>query len=761
MNKKYISIALLSLLVVSCQNKINISENSVGSDDNSSQNNEQLSSSIYSTLESIRDLESYQLDYVAGGVNATDVVTPDYLYYQPQGTGLIKMENIDNSIKSNNLLYYFGLQDGEVNIKGLAVDNSSQSVYSEIAQLDPMQFFNFNSNYKVEESDFKPSNVAGSLYTDNNIVISIMASLLNQSSLQQQGYFEGVLFSKPSEDSLEFQMMTLDSADGQALVPSENGKGVFSNIGEASIPEVDAYLSENLGKFGSSLPSSASNILKKDNLHYKTTLKELTGNTTSTISTTTIDYTPDQVLEQLTNSSGVTSKVYYKRTENNLISEPTLNAKNEIKDLLIQKTPWSALGLPKDVFSDSLFRKISDTTYRFFGADLSSLLYAFFQADVSSYTWDYVDVILSKSGQLDSIEGYTVEQEVADPSNSGETTTQKYKFEVTDFKEPDPIPDVTTLKPIAEVTNTLGVALNKLKDTSRNIKISSTDDQIGPLHAYINYYYTQNLILEEKKNSEYHGNTYNKNDFEYTGYYKTDKGISNFKINKIDDRLIPLNSPDSKDSITNHWLNTVFDISSDVFELDKSDSSNKTFILRPEVDTLSGSFDFFSHSEITFDKSTLKFKIDDQNNLKEIDFTFVAPVARKETMTFEYGDSITIPDYPMQKIKETTDWTNYSSWSNETDVYNKLVSIFGKEFADNLPYVFDEDLSGNFLSLVEGENSLLIYNSKENQYYFSKLKAKLKDNGYSSTDDISFNKNGIVIEFTSSTKDGFTITKNS
>ncbi|HBN00410.1 MAG TPA: hypothetical protein DD384_04180, partial [Firmicutes bacterium] len=157
-------------------------------------------------------------------------------------------------------------------------------------------------------------------------------------------------------------------------------------------------------------------------------------------------------------------------------------------------------------------------------------------------------------------------------STSGDSTTYyQLIFSIGGFKIADTIADKTPLTPIQGIDNELKTAFDTFKNKSNNVKIHFIDDILGndEYQAYTDYYFTNNVILRDKKYAVSSSNP-NADDHEYSGYYETGDGVSGFYINKTKDTIVPTSTADENDSISNHWLDKTFALSTDIFEKDTS-----------------------------------------------------------------------------------------------------------------------------------------------------------------------------------------------
>ncbi len=750
MKKSYLLLALLAALpLLSCGGE---EEQST-----SQEVEETTAKKILTALNEIKTKKNYQIDYTVDDVAQRDILTENYLYYQSQKTGAAKLENVDKSVyKDDKILYSFEVSDeGEVEVIR-PIQDSRGVPYFNPYQLDYFQLLG-EEGYVFNDSDFSSFGDNGALYSTNESLTYIVAYSLGRGSAYSSGSYSGVDFLFEG-DGLHVCLLNTD--DNGELEELDDTRGVISNIGTAKDDTVEAFFAPSYS-LGEELSADASEMLLSASLHSETRISAYDGKNSTLSNTIVVDYDEDN-LKAVVSSSSYKQEATYSRGQDGNAVKKYLNGRNEIAE-----DPWTNESFDtyvkksKDFFKRNEFRKIKEGTYRYFGLDAGALLFPYCQIDLSGYTFSTIDATLDANGKVSSIKATT--DYIA--STSGDSITYyQLIFSIGGFKIADTIADKTPLTPIQGIDNELKTAFDTFKNKSNNVKIHFIDDILGndEYQAYTDYYFTNNVILRDKKYAVSSSNP-NADDHEYSGYYETGDGVSGFYINKTKDTIVPTSTADENDSISNHWLDKTFALSTDIFEKDTSDESGKTYKIRDGVDDISKQLTFLNDKEMAeLDPSTFTMKLDNSGRISEIRYTFVSLATRKATLTFEYSSDLEIPAYVTEKLASVKKWVVIENWQEESEnIYEQLTELFGKEFADFLPYYFDEDLAGNWRCIRQA-SSIVLYNTYKTEYYFNLYyKGELLKKGFVQvSDNVLENETYKVrIEFGKDTSEGMTLSK--
>ncbi len=755
MKKAYLLLALAALPLVSC-----------GGEESSStpvnqEAKETTAENVLATLNEIKEKKNYQIDYAIDKVAQRDILTPNYLYYQSQKIGAVKLENIDKSIyQDDKILYSFEVSDkGEVEVVRPVVDSRGVPYFNPY-QLDYFQLLG-EKGFTFTTSDFASFGDSGALYSSNDSLIYILAYSLGRGSSYSSGSYSGVDFLF-EEDGLH--VCLLKTNDDGSLKEIDGTRGVISNIGTAKDETVESFFAPSYS-LGEELSEAASEPLLSSSLHSETRMSTYTYGEKSTTLTNTIivDYNEDNLRAIITSpSSSTKQEITYTRGKNGNAVDKYLDGRNEVAE-----SPWTSESFDtyvkksKNVFKRDQFRKIKDNTYRYFGLDANTLLYPYCQIDLSSYSFSIVDITVDANNKVSKIEATT--DWVSSASSSGDETYTQTIFEIDNFKAADSLPNKTPLTPITNIASELKTAFDTFKNKNVNVKIRFEDDFTSgsTYQAYRDYYFTGNLIVKDIKQAVTSSNP-NDDDHEYSGYYNTGNGVSGFYINKTKDTITPTSNADISDSIANHWIDKTFTLSPDIFEKDTSDEKGKTYKIRDGIDDISNQLSFLRDKErAKADPSTFTMKLDDNGRISEIHYNFVALATRKATLTFSYSNNLEIPSYVTEKLKTVKNWVIVENWKQESQgIYDQLVELFGQDFADLLPYYFTEDTATNWRFTRE-VSSITIYNTYSTEYYFRTFKDKLLEKGFVKISEKVFENETykVRIEFGNNTSEGMTLSK--
>mgnify|MGYP007025034301 CR=1 FL=1 len=751
MKKTYLLLTILATLpLVSCG----------GEDSSSTPTNQEIkettAENVLATLNEIKAKKNYQIDYAIDKVAQRDILTENYLYYQSQKIGAAKLENVDKSVyQDDKILYSFEVSDkGEVEVVRPIVDSRGVPYFNPY-QLDYFQLLG-EEGYVFSNSDFATFGDEGALYSSNDSLIYIVACSVGRGSAYTSGSYSGVDFLF-EEDGLHVCLLKTD--DNGALKEIDGTRGVISNIGTAKDDTIEAFFAPSYS-LGEELSEDASEMLLSSSLHSETRISTYDGTNRTLSNTIVVDYDENNLRATVSSSSAKQEATYSRGKDGNAVKK-YLDGRNKVaEDAWTSESFDTYVKKSKDFFKRKEFRKINDNTYRYFGLDANTLLFPYCQIDLSSYSFSTVDVTLGANGKVSSIEATT--DLIASSSDS--SSYYQMIFAIDGFKTADTIASKTPLTPIQGIDSELKTAFDTFKNKNNNVKIHFIDDMLGgdKYQQYTDYYFTSSVILRDMKYAVTTSNP-NTDDHEYSGYYETGNGVSGFYINKKNDTIAPTSTADKNDSIANHWLDKTFTLSTDVFEKDTSDETGKTYKIRDGVDDISNQLAFLSNKETSnLDPSTFVMKLDASGRISEIHYTFVSMATRNATLTFEYSSNLEIPTYVTEKLASVKKWVVAENWEQENEgIYDQLVELFGKEFADLLPYYFTEDTVTNW-RFVREASSIILYNTYRTEYYFNLYyKGELLKKGFDKVSENVFeNKTYKVrIEFGKDTSVGMTLSK--
>ena len=755
MKKNLILFATIIFSLVSCNNH----NYSSGSSSNSYLDDflPTTSENIIDTLNKASIKKNYQLTYTVSSNSYTDITTENYIYYTNSKAGLVRMENVDKELfNEDKILFNFEVDDqNQVEITRATVESGIP--YFSISQLDPLQLIN-SDNLVLKESDFSKSKLSdGYIYSNNKKLVYIMSYLVGIQSLSTNNVIFGVDFII-TENGLEFKFTTYDDNDNLIYY---DASGVIFNIGNAKEENLDNYFSSINYKFSDSLKDINVTNINKSSLYSKAVITYNNGSSSSVENIIECNYNPNYLEINNTTSSATYKNVLYKGSNGEVVEKYLDGTNNIYENVLSNQKFEEYLTTAQDVMNPSLFRKIADKKYRYYGLYLDEFLLAFVQSNTENYQINSIDLVLDDNNKVKEINAYSVIYE----SDNG---NQQYIISISDFQESKDIEPITTLKPISGVKEKLQPAFDKLKyqDTIENgLKLSMTDSMLAELNEKTEFYYTKDVIMTDKKYSKTTSNP-NDDDHEYSGFYQTQNGLASFYINKTNDTIVPTADIDSTDKIIKHWFDLIFNFSTDVFELDNTDQTNKTFKLREDVTYVKNQFAFlWGKNNNNIDSTTVKLILNEQGYLSQIKFSFSAFANREATIDLTYGSSsqpITIPSYVINKLKTVSSWTLINSWKKESNtIYQQFIEIFGKEFANDFPYYFTEDTSTNWKSLQLDNVTLKIYNIFNDMYFFQSFSKLLEAKGYIRTDDKNYinEKCRVKVFLGNNTQEGMIIKK--
>ena len=248
--------------------------------------------------------------------------------------------------------------------------------------------------------------------------------------------------------------------------------------------------------------------------------------------------------------------------------------------------------------------------------------------------------------------------------------------------------------------------------------------------------------------------------YSYSGYHVLDNGkVQSFSIDE-DNNVTTDKPPVEGDTLMNH---TGWGCSPAVFELS---SDGKSFSPISEATGFASFLTAGFFSDFALD-DTLVFNLGNDGRISSFSYTYnLSNLSRKEeTIEFEY-DNVEIDSSLKEKIDAITEAGVPTNWLEEPSSANEgatsklkdyLTEVYGEEVAKEIPYVFDENLSGEwyFQSKTLDDDykvtSFQIYsgyaygNETYWNTYISKLKEKLLADGYVSSTGIIYTKDTVKI----------------
>ena len=741
-------LSLLPLLLAGCNKKENSSTNTNSSSDeilssssvSSSSSFEQLETNFDNIKNSLIDAQRgrFELVYSLQGKELTDYYAADYVLFSSSKSGYILLDSYKE--EDGKIVYYFSVDnDGKVTIHDIYPTGSYSSPY-----LNSLAGFNLLANINathLSESDFTEKD--GCLRSTNAKLLSAFSDLLELSETYSSGYINSIDFYFNDENGLVFTLNQPSMTPSTYKVDATSRTGILNNIGDPYSKEVeDAKANFSISK--DELSNDSLSLLTAKSFEGNGKIYMNVEGDDSEIGTFSLKYN-DSSIEVVNTIDGVREAVHYAKGENNSVVQEGLSPENKKISQTISGYTWDMLAFGyTEITEAGAFRKKSEDTYHYYGYHAGqiggALTYLSYGSNASSIDFKLEDGIVNK---------VIIETSAIGQDTIGRNTI--YRLEMDVAKNPSSPWEV---QPISESNPTIKKAIDAITTQGVTYKATSRIDEqnksyaetiVTPDTILIKY-----MLIGEDTEVLY----------SYSGYHVLDNGkVQSFSIDE-DNNVTTDKPPVEGDTLMNH---TGWGCSPAVFELS---SDGKSFSPISEATGFASFLTAGFFSDFALD-DTLVFNLGNDGRISSFSYTYnLSNLSRKEeTIEFEY-DNVEIDSSLKEKIDAITEAGVPTNWLEEPSSANEgatsklkdyLTEVYGEEVAKEIPYVFDENLSGEwyFQSKTLDDDykvtSFQIYsgyaygNETYWNAYVSKLKEKLLADGYVSSTGIIYTKDTVKI----------------
>ena len=747
MRKSKISLIFLSLILSSCGNEVkpsldsssNSSEISSSSDDISSEiSSSQTSSS--SSKEEVLPLELNAANMIEslGKISASNnftiyqknifnkptneiYYTEKYIYYPYYSAGFLKLKSFDQEYtNSEELVYQFSIVNRELQLLSPLMSGdilTGQKPYTSLTSFNYMLDLDASS---LEENDFKLKD--GYLFTTNKSVIKALASMMGYAKEASEDYFYKAKMSFDKTNNIEFVLQAFNSK--YQIVDIEGTHGFFTNVGTSSNEIVDEYLKKNyeLDLLPLTIQEAAPLIFQNENdvisLDNESIVQIVNGDggivAKEEINRSMNQYEHTSI--DVSTSRKLTSLV--RNNEDGIPSYIGLNGNNELSEEKFSKyNTWEGTYPScSDFISKEIkaFRKISENTYRYYGYNHSSFFKSLCNFNGTSGI-KYIDIKLNND-QIDEV--IFTYQTFSDEYEDG--TTFYYDVTITSkvvqdrkIANPEPYKNKDDVK-------VLETAFKKF-DGTHKFQVSAQDDRTSS-NKFITTYDLDTLTKEK----DYYTGA-GEQSLVY-GWTKTsDNHYQRFVLNN--DNLKP--NGEEKTGDVSSLIG--FSLSPNLFtKTGENEYMFDSYVLKSVKDGM-----ILGTNSEDFLPSTFKLTVDPEKEVvisASYSYSDGLFSSGSETLTFKYDDEVSLKDGLKEKLASIPEWVEPKSWKEENEnIYKYLQKYFSTE-ADNVPYIYDEDIYDQWLvsdSILELE----IYSRSPtgNSSFLDTYRKKLIEEGFETT----------------------------
>lgn len=747
MRKSKICLVFLSLILSSCGTEMkssldsNSSEISSSSEDISSEiSSSETSSSSSSSKEEVLPLELTAANMIEllGKVSTSNnftiyqknifnkpineiYYTEKYIYYPSYSAGFLKLKSFDKEYtESEELVYRFSIVKKELQLLSPLMSGdvlTGQKPYTSLTSFNYMLDLDATS---LKENDFKLKD--GYLFTTNKSVIKAIASMMGYAKETSEDYFYKAKLSFDKTNNIEFVLQAFNSK--YQIVDVDETHGFFKDVTSTHNEIVEEYLANN---YEMNLPSltlseaaplifqNENDVISLDNESVVQIVngdggivaKEEINRSMRQYEHTSIDVSTSRRLTSLVqnNDDGIPS--YIGLNGNNELSEEKFSKYNTWEGTY----PSCSDFISKEI---KAFRKVSENTYRYYGYNHSSFFKSLCNFNGTSGI-KYIDIKLSND-QIDEV--VFTYQRFSDEYEDG--TTFYYDVTITSKVVADR--KITNPEPYKskEDVKILETAFNKF-DGTHKFQVSAQDDRTSS-NKFITTYDLDTLTKEK----DYYTGS-GEQSLIYGWTKTTDNHYQRFILNG--DNL--KSNGDEKTGDVSSLIG--FSLSPNLFtKTGENEYMFDSYVLKSVKDGM-----ILGTNSEDFLPSTFKLTVDpDKEVVVSATYSYSDGLfsSGSETLTFKYDDEVSLKDGLKEKLSSIPAWTEPKSWKEENEnIYKYLQKYFSTE-ADNVPYIYDEDIYDQWLvsdSILELE----IYSRSPtgNSSFLDEYRKKLIEEGFETT----------------------------
>lgn len=729
-----------------------VSSNSSSSSSNSSsssvpdiQTDEEKINAVIDALKSVSNSSSYTVNYeeddgtsLGTTLKLTDIYTPNYISIGYMNGGYLTLPSYDSSL-GDTMVYDFKYDTAGNVVLGKAVtyydNNDKLQTVSSCVSMDYMKLFTQNPTYAITPSMFKVANNV--ITSENDELLYVLSHEMGYSPETTDYIITSARFEIDDQGQLTFYLynqIDTDSTAEELLI-----KATFADLNNTKNQKLEDYV-KNYKLPESSLDTATYQKLIADTVSFDTTIRYRSESGFVDFGEVSVSSYYD---EENTKNNKMAYHIYDSVNHEEYSYILTVGENNQAIDHYIDGTNNPATQVfnkngyywGNGIFSiqeevDNNFLSSDDKSYQYFGINIDRLYESITAlsvlTDLNIKSVDSLQLVKGDNGTI-TLEGeitafyYNADGEPVDLSvNTISTLNENKTITIpTSYEENS---DSETLK----------TAFASIKNQESYIATAyaTKADGTAATSLPVNTYYL-------KKDEYFIMNTTDRDNYVNT--------ITGYKV--IGDELIPFTVDkqgevtQSGDPITDKTLGEVipFNLSSNIFTKDKE--SNLTYRVKDNVKhenevmiggpTLSAMLD-----------SSLSIKLDDLGRLDKVNYSYVyrGLLAGDEEMTFEYSSEQALPDFIDADSFEKLDGNEQvlNSWADENNknIYKAFVANFGATIADEIPYLYDKDVSNtwNLGVSYDGTGDLCVYsNSPVLDAFKEKYISYLTELGYKQT----------------------------
>ena len=686
--------------------------------------------------------------------------TDNYVHYSYANAGYVKLtdytgestlmynySNASNPVIENALSYNLDSQDPEATpIRDVTTLNPLVDGVKELTAED----IKLNYNY---------------YYCQDSTLVEAFAYFLGASTLASKIYAVKLTMNEAKTELAFSFVPNFSSGASDSDIETIDGlSGVLSAVKATSVASLDSFvatyaLPENY--IGEELIAT---IPTSGELHTKVTYS-YEGNVSDVIEQEDyVTYTPTarQITRNVKGVEAASYSYYTKDEETGHVIDNYIDYSNTVSSKDLGGDFDEDMPAPSSLFEDGAFRAVSGDVYTYYGYQGRAFINDLVDFDCGSILSIEVTV---EEGEIASLKAIT-------PTRY-DSYGQRMHYEVEVTFNGDGT--IAPLVPDTGSNTVLKAALNNFQD-KYNYGLWYTFTATIATETGANNYKTTLSLFKKDSLSSYNdvllfdresvdtseGSSGDPIHIRYGYYIKDQKGkeVIPFKINDNGEAIA------SEATMTGVNLGDIlgFDIDSSLFKEVSADTDKGEWQYRliKEAKDVSSHIIGGSHasylipSSLTMDVMNLQTTTSSGYSLKfldKIEYEFNAEdfYKGKESVTFSNWDATVAPtDIDFSTLK---DWVEPETWKDGApEVYDRIVSCFGEDTASKLPFLYQKDIEGHWLSGEEAYNEfpndgyairwMMLCNDSYlvegdtgiSKAYMEAFAAKLKKNGFVEAD---------------------------
>ncbi len=644
-----------------------------------------------------------------------------YIYYPYYSAGYLKLKSFDKEFtQSEELVYQFSIANKQLNLLSPLMKGEAYSTQEPYTSLDSFNYMLDLDTSSLKEKEFTLKD--GYLHTSNKSVIKALASMMGYASDAEEGKFYKAKLTFDKTNNIEFVLQAFNSK--YQIVDVGETHGFFKNVGSSYNKIVNDYLIENYELNLPSLTASEASplIFQNENdvisLDNESIVQIINGDG-GVVAKEEINRSANQYEHtsiDVTTSRRLTSLV--RNNEDGIPSYVGLNGNNELSEEKFSKYyTWdSTYPSCSDFISKELkaFRKISEGTYRYYGYNHTSFFKSLCNFNgANGIKW--IDIKI-KDNLIDEVvfTYFTFSDQYEDGTafNYNVTITSKVVAD-RKIKNPEPYQDKKDVEALKTAFT--------MFDGNHKFQVTAQDDRT----ANNKFITTYDLDALTKEKTYYTG----AGDQSFTyGWTKTkDNRYQRFLLNN---ETIKSNGKEKEGDVSSL---IGFSLSPNLFiKTGENEYMFDSYVLKSVKDGM-----ILGTEKDNFLPSTFKLTIDPEKKvIVSASYSYSDGLfnSGSETLTFKYGDDVSLKDGLKEKLATLPEWVEPTTWNDENEtIYTYLKKYFSDE-ADNVPYIYDEEIYGQWYvsdSILELE----IYSKTAtgNSSFLDKYRKRLLEEGFETT----------------------------